>query len=249
MTINYGPDNDIIIPTQNNTTYRGLGGDDTYIITRAISDGAKINIVDTKGTNIIQLTEGLSIISSKFALTAFQITLSNNAEITINSSHKNLYEIGGNATTGLIVDQNSYQDFVINFGINSPPSNNSINGLSNVMIEDGIVVSSNKEFSWQTVNPESVGLDSSEVNALMDFIKSEGANTQAAILLKGSNIVAEYYADNYDEKNIVTSWSVAKSFTSTLIGIAIDEGYINSIEDPITDYLPEWKGQDQDKIL
>ena len=77
MTINYGPDNDIIIPTQNNTTYRGLGGDDTYIITRAISDGAKINIVDTKGTNIIQLTEGLSIISSKFALTAFQITLSN----------------------------------------------------------------------------------------------------------------------------------------------------------------------------
>ena len=249
MTINYGPDNDIIIPTQNNTTYRGLGGDDTYIITRAISDGAKINIVDTKGTNIIQLTEGLSIISSKFASTAFQITLSNNAEITINSSHKNLYEIGGNATTGLIVDQNSYQDFVINFGINSPPSNNSINGLSNVMIEDGRVVSSNKEFSWQTVNPESVGLDSSEVNALMDFVKSEGANTQAAILLKGSNIVAEYYAENYDEKNIVTSWSVAKSFTSTLIGIAIDEGYINSIEDPITDYLPEWKGQDQDKIL
>tara|TARA_Y100000591_G_scaffold249282_1_gene220440 strand:+ start:868 stop:1089 length:222 start_codon:yes stop_codon:yes gene_type:complete len=70
MTINYSSDNDIIIPTQPNTTYRGLGGDDIYIITRAISDGAKINIVDTEGTNIIQLTEGLSISSSKFNFTA-----------------------------------------------------------------------------------------------------------------------------------------------------------------------------------
>ena len=188
MTINYSSDNDIIIPTQHNTTYRGLAGDDIYIITRAISDGAKINIVDTEGTNIIQLTEGLSISSSKFASTAFQIILSNNAEITISSSHKNLYEIGGNATTGLIVDQNSYEAFISHFGINS-------------------------------------------------------------LLIRGSSIIAEYYADNFDKNSVVTSWSVAKSFTSTLIGIAIDEGYINSIEDPITDYLPEWKNQDQDKIL
>ena len=65
MTINYGPDNDIIIPTQNNTTYRGLGGDDTYIITRAISDGAKINIVDTKGnivfTKPIEVNSGINM--------------------------------------------------------------------------------------------------------------------------------------------------------------------------------------------
>lgn len=249
MTINYSSDNDIIIPTLHNTTYRGLEGDDTYIITSAISDESKINIIDTEGTNIIQLTDGLSILSSKFASTAFQITLTNNAEITINSSHKNFYEIGGNATIGLIVDQNNYEDFVINFGINSFPSSNSISGLSNVMIENGRLILSNKQFSWQIISPESVGLDSSKVNALMNFVKSEEANTQAAILLKGSNIVAEYYADNYDEKSIVTSWSVAKSFTSTLIGIAIDEGFINSIEDPITDYLPGWKGQEQDKIL
>ena len=208
MTINYSSDNDIIIPTQHNTTYRGLAGDDIYIITRAISDGAKINIVDTEGTNIIQLTEGLSISSSKFASTAFQIILSNNAEITINSSHKNLYEIGGNATTGLIVDQNSYEDFISHFGINSLPSIKSIKGLTNLIIEDEKLVTNDKIFLWEIKNP-----------------------------------------DNFDKNSIVTSWSVAKSFTSTLIGIAIDEGYINSIEDPITDYLPEWKNQDQDKIL
>ena len=249
MTINYSSDNDIIIPTQHNTTYRGLGGDDTYIITRAIGDEAKINIVDTEGTNIIQLTEGLSILSSKFASTAFQIILSNNAEITINSSHKNLYEIGGNVTNGLIVDQNSYEDFIVYFGLNSLPSIKSIKGSTNVIIEGGELITNNKIFSWKIMNPESAGLDTSEVNDLMDFVKSEGSNTQAAILIRGSSIIAEYYADKSDKDSIVTSWSVAKSFTSTLIGIAIDEGYINSIEDPITDYLPEWKGQDQDKIL
>ena len=249
MTLNYSSNNDIIIPTQHNTTYRGLGGDDTYIITRAVGDGAKINIVDTNGTNIIQLTDGLSISSSEFASTAFQIILSNNAQITVNSSHNNLYEIGGNATTGLIVDQNSYEDFIAFFGINSLPSIKSIKGSTNVIIEGGELITNNKIFSWQIKNPESEGLDTREVNDLMDFVKSEGSNTQAAILIKGSSIIAEYYADNFGKESIVTSWSVAKSFTSTLIGIAIDEGYINSIEDPITDYLPDWKGQDQDKIL
>ena len=205
MTINYSSDNDIIIPTQHNTTYRGLGGDDTYIITRAISDGAKINIVDTEGINIIQLTDGLSILSSKFASTAFQIILSNNAEITINSSHKNLYEIGGNATTGLIVDQNSYEDFISFFGINSLPSIKSIKGLNNLTIEDNNFVTNNRVFSWEIKNPESVGLDKNEVNDLIDFVKSEGSDTPAAILISGSSIIAEYYADNFDKESIVTS--------------------------------------------
>ena len=149
----------------------------------------------------------------------------------------------------MIVDQNSYEDFVSFFGINSLPSIKSIKGLNNLTIEDNNFVTNNRVFSWEIKNPESVGLDKNEVNDLIDFVKSEGSNTEAAILIRGSSIIAEYYADNFDKESIVTSWSVAKSFTSTLIGIAIDEGYINSIEDPITDYLPEWKGQDQDKIL
>jgi CubicO group peptidase (beta-lactamase class C family) len=41
-----------------------------------------------------------------------------------------------------------------------------------------------------------------------------------------------------------TSFSVAKSFLSTLVGIAIDEGSIGSVEDPVTDYLPELAARD-----
>jgi hypothetical protein len=65
-TINASTGADIIVPSNNGTTYRGLGGNDTYIISNAIAANAKVTIVDT-WTNTIQLVDGLSIASSKFA--------------------------------------------------------------------------------------------------------------------------------------------------------------------------------------
>ena len=65
MTINYSSGNDIIIPTINNTTYRGLSGDDIYVISSAIPSNSFLSIVDTEGKNIIQLTDGLEISSTK----------------------------------------------------------------------------------------------------------------------------------------------------------------------------------------
>jgi len=49
----------------------------------------------------------------------------------------------------------------------------------------------------------------------------------------------ENYFNGATQDSIVTSFSMAKSFTSALVGIAIDEGHIHSVADPITDYLPE----------
>ena len=97
-------------------------------------------------------------------------------------------------------------------------------------------------------NQNPLGLETIEVDNLMEYIKTPGFNTQAAILIKGNNIVSEFYADGYDKDDLVTSWSVAKSFSSTIIGIAIDEGYINSVDDSIALYLPKWKTEPQENI-
>lgn len=43
---------------------------------------------------------------------------------------------------------------------------------------------------------------------------------------------------------MATIFSVSKSITSLLCGIAVDDGYIESIDDPVTKYLPELKGRD-----
>ncbi|MFL2824445.1 MAG: serine hydrolase domain-containing protein [Alphaproteobacteria bacterium] len=248
MTINYSSGNDIIIPT-NNTTYRGLQGDDIYVISKAIPSDSSLSIVDTSGKNIIQLADGLEILSTKFSSSAFQITLSNGAIINISAADKNSYEIGGNITSGIEGEQKNYLEFSKLFGIQDFPKSGSVSGNANLVIKETSFSSNNIDFSWIEKSPESIGLDTIEVNQLMDFVKIPEFNTQAAILIQGNYIIAEYYGEGYDKSSLVTSWSVAKSFTSTLIGIAIDEGYISSINDPITDYLPEWKGKDQDNIL
>lgn len=72
----------------------------------------------------------------------------------------------------------------------------------------------------------------------------EENHTQAFIVIQDGTILYEEYFNNTQRDSIVTSFSVAKSFTSALIGIAIDEGYINSVDDPITDYLPELSVRD-----
>ena len=95
---------------------------------------------------------------------------------------------------------------------------------------------------------DSLSIEPTSVQELIDYIKEPSLNTQAAILIKGNNIIAEYYAEGYNKNDQVTSWSVAKSFSSTLIGIAIDEGYISSVDDSIALYLPEWKTEPQENI-
>ena len=57
MTINYSQGSDLIVPS-NSDTYRGLSGDDVYILSKGLSSNAKINIVDTSGDNTIQFVDG-----------------------------------------------------------------------------------------------------------------------------------------------------------------------------------------------
>ena len=92
MTINYTSGNDIIIPT-NNTTYRGLDGDDIYIISQATPANSSLSIIDTTGKNIIQLVDGLSISSTNFTTDALRLILSNGSVITINGANEYLYEV------------------------------------------------------------------------------------------------------------------------------------------------------------
>ncbi len=69
--------------------------------------------------------------------------------------------------------------------------------------------------------------------------------TAAFIVIKNDKIVYENYFNVFSRDSIVTSFSVAKSFASTLVGIAIDEGLIKDVSDPITKYLPELQARDE----
>ncbi len=72
----------------------------------------------------------------------------------------------------------------------------------------------------------------------------EKNQTQAFIMIQDDEILYENYFNGASRDSIVTSFSTAKSFTSALVGIAISEGYISSVNDPITEYLPELAERD-----
>jgi CubicO group peptidase (beta-lactamase class C family) len=64
-------------------------------------------------------------------------------------------------------------------------------------------------------------------------------DTLAFVVVHEDRLVVERYLGGSDRATRHTSFSVAKSFLSTLVGIAIDEGLIGSVTDPVTDYVPE----------
>jgi CubicO group peptidase (beta-lactamase class C family) len=72
--------------------------------------------------------------------------------------------------------------------------------------------------------------------------------TTGFLVVKDGQIVFERYMQGADETARFTSWSVAKSFVSTLVGLAIDDGLIRSVDDPISDYIPELKGSGYEAV-
>ena len=133
-TINHSSGADIIVPNNNGTTYRGLGGDDTYILSNSIAANAAITIVDTSGANKIQLVNGLSVASTKFAADAVQLTLSNGAVVTINGASNFDFDLGGNATAGTSGSVSDFAGFAAGAGVSSLPSSGSVDGASNVSV-------------------------------------------------------------------------------------------------------------------
>jgi CubicO group peptidase (beta-lactamase class C family) len=73
----------------------------------------------------------------------------------------------------------------------------------------------------------------------------EEHSTRAFIVLHRGRLVYERYFNGGSRKELETSFSVAKSFLSTLVGIAIEEGAISGLDEPITRQLPELEERDQ----
>ena len=75
-----------------------------------------------------------------------------------------------------------------------------------------------------------------------DFLKREPLMGMAVV--KGDTIKLEHYAEDHSPESVWLSFSVTKSFTSTLIGAAIKDGFIKSVDDTVETYLPRLKGTD-----
>ena len=82
------------------------------------------------------------------------------------------------------------------------------------------------------------GLSVESLQAALAYGAETGSD--ALIVWRGNGIQLEHYYEGVDENTITSTQSMHKSVVALLVGIAIAEGHIASVDDPASRYLPEW---------
>ncbi len=92
---------------------------------------------------------------------------------------------------------------------------------------------------WSYANPESQGMNSSILFDLVSFIESNDIALHSLLVIRNGYMVLEEYFGSHDAEERHLLYSCTKSFISSLIGIAIDEGRIESVESPVLEFFPD----------
>ena len=92
-------------------------------------------------------------------------------------------------------------------------------------------------------NGEALNLPGFDMDAFM-----QSQNAAAVVVVHDGEIVLEEYGLGFDAMGKWTSFSVAKSLTSTLVGAALQDGNIDSLDDSVSTYLPDMRGSAYDDV-
>ncbi len=98
------------------------------------------------------------------------------------------------------------------------------------------------KWQWPEGTPDEQGMDAATLEGARTYAFQDGKHTQGVVVTRRGMLVAEWYEDGRDANSYGASWSMAKSFTSALVGIAIDEGSIEGIDVSLAEYYPSWAG-------
>lgn len=117
-----------------------------------------------------------------------------------------------------------------------------------------VIAKSTKPYQYHYALDDSLGTLAVQYTAegkvqtakLSGMMQSNG--TTSLIVIHGDTVVYEKYLNGYDKDSIETSFSSVKSLDSLLIGMAIEDGFIQSETQPVSDFIPEFQGTDYGKI-
>jgi CubicO group peptidase (beta-lactamase class C family) len=116
-------------------------------------------------------------------------------------------------------------------------------GIDDYTLFDNRVVAAGNGEPW-AVEP---GYAEKKVPALYEK-EFDAFKTVAYLVIKDQKLIFEKYWDGYNTDSKSNSFSVAKSIISLLIGAALDEGAIKSVDQPVGDYLPDFREGDKAKV-
>lgn len=102
-----------------------------------------------------------------------------------------------------------------------------------------------KTLETGTSLPKTFEVDGTQLS-VDDYMENQ--RMAGLVILQDGKIRMEEYRRDFAADDRWTSFSVAKSLVSTMVGAAIKDGFIKSIDDPLTDYIPELKGSGYDGV-
>jgi CubicO group peptidase (beta-lactamase class C family) len=93
---------------------------------------------------------------------------------------------------------------------------------------------------WETSTPEEQGMDTERLAEMIDYLQEQhGFDIHSLTIIRNGYVVTDAYFYPFAEGSLHDLASVTKSFTSTLVGIAIDQSYIESVRQPVLELFPE----------
>ena len=116
-TQNYNSGDNIIIADGQAKTLRGLDGDDTYFISNLLPENSSITIIDTSGTNTIQIPSNTQVTKSQWAKDTVRLTFEDSRVITVNNADEFSYNLGGNVTDGTAGTDLTFSELALSFGV------------------------------------------------------------------------------------------------------------------------------------
>jgi len=109
-----------------------------------------------------------------------------------------------------------------------------------ILAKANIIESGDNVYPLPEGKPIKIGTD------VAAYMKAQ--RTAGLVIVQDGKVRMEKYGLGFDAQGKWTSFSVAKSFTSTLVGAAIKDGYIKSIDDKVSAYIPDLKGSAYDDV-
>jgi CubicO group peptidase (beta-lactamase class C family) len=98
------------------------------------------------------------------------------------------------------------------------------------------------DFGWEVATPSSAGFDPAALEALAaQLARGEHGQVDGLLVVRDGKLVFERYFGGYTAYTLHTMQSVTKSVASVLVGIAIDRGYISSVDQPLHELFPEYR--------
>jgi CubicO group peptidase (beta-lactamase class C family) len=100
---------------------------------------------------------------------------------------------------------------------------------------------------WRTCRPEAVGVDSNKLKKVYEYAANDKIKTDGIIIIKDGYIIGEAYFGSNGQNIKHQIYSITKSITSLLFGIASDNSLINDLDYKIYNYFPEWQTASTDE--